>query len=273
MEHLTDAEIVEQIHNEFFTAGDKALDEAKDILANPKLDLAEQAARFIALGFHRAKPVTEITERKKKSTECNNLIEAITYFRVNYPNHKFIMEEDVKKICYKYGLLFGESENYTGDIPVKNLEAIEAFTLRKEDYTEKNKSSWEMMMDMYAGISLFSPRRSGRNALNSDLMAGFDGIIPTMNRQAQGYAMGIDPVYNKKADKSIETEKAPFKICAPKSDFNTMGYEIRDGYRLVYDPVVLQPVRHAETGVTGYLIVTAWGAESADATVINHNQN
>jgi hypothetical protein len=62
-------------------------------------------------------------------------------------------------------------------------------------------------------------------------------------------------------------EQSHFEICAPEKDLYTEG-AIKKGHRLVYpDPVVLQPVRG------GYLIVTAWGEEASDESVVNEKFN
>jgi len=119
-------ELVEKIHNEFDTAADRLLDEAKSIIANSDIEKGE---RLKAIGFNNSVPVknSEVALQKKQ------LAEKIEYYQVFYPNNKFITEEEVERICKKYGLLFGETINYIGNIPEKNLKEIEAFVLREED--------------------------------------------------------------------------------------------------------------------------------------------
>jgi hypothetical protein len=41
----------------------------------------------------------------------------------------------------------------------------------------------------------------------------------------------------------------------------------KDGYKLEYDPIVLQPVKG------GYLVVTKWGLEASDEIVTNPTSN
>ena len=45
------------------------------------------------------------------------------------------------------------------------------------------------------------------------------------------------------------------------------GYKLKQVYKDIPDPVVLQPVKG------GYLILTAWGDEASDPLVINENFN
>jgi hypothetical protein len=95
------------------------------------------------------------------------------------------------------------------------------------------------------------------------------GLIPSLDKLPM-ITYGADPYVKEETTKQPpkETEQAAFKICAPQTDFNTSGYVVKDGFRLVYDPVVLQPVKDGH-----FLIVTAWGAEASDELVINQNHN
>lgn len=282
MNTKTNNELVAEIHEAFYSADERLLQEAKDLLANPRLDKAIYAERLGSLGFGSAKPVKEAIAIAENHLKAGDLIKGIEHWRMYYPGNKFITEEEVKRICEKYGLLLGDAANYTGDVPEKNLCEIEAFKLRKEDYTEKQKG-WGGLWDTFAtayfsqnllGIRRSKPRRSGVLASYFDQVNGEMSGLPksigmiTEPSIGGGWAIGYDPYGGpKKEEKAKETEQASFKICAPKQDFNTLGYVEVDGYRLVYDPVVLQPVKD------GYLIVTAWGQEASDEIVVNQAQN
>lgn len=279
MNTKTNDELVAEIHDEFYSADERLLQEAKNLLANPKVNKAIYAERLNKIGFGASKPVKEALEIVEAHGKAGEIIKKIEYFRVWYPSNKFITEDEVKKICEKYGLLLGDAQNYIGDVPEKNLTEIEKFSLRKEDWTEKalSYSFRSFTLDMFSGlfndlmlghVSIQS-RRSG--ALNDYYRRVNEsiGLIPSLDRSLPMMTSSfIDPfVKEKTMEPAKEMEQASFKICAPQKDFNTGGYEVKEGYRLVYDPVVLQPVNG------GYLIVTAWGKESEDEIVINHNQN
>jgi hypothetical protein len=282
MNTKTNDELVMEIHEAFYSADERLLQEAKDLLANPKIDKALYAERLSKVGFAASKPVKDAIDMAEAHLKAGDTIKTVEYYRVHYPNNKYITAEEVKKICEKYGLLLGDASNYIGDVPEKNLGEIERFRLRKEDWTEKALSygfgSFTMEMfsslwsSQYLGIASAKSRRSG--VLSDYYRRVNEGIglitLPPTYADEQpkidyGYSVGVDPY--KKEEPSKETEQAAFKICAPKKDFNTAGYEVKDGHILVYDPVVLQPVKE------GFLIVTAWGAEASDELVINHNQN
>lgn len=236
---------IEAIHKRFDIAGERLLMQAKRIIANGKEPNTDKVERLKALGFGATKPIKEMQERDKAKTDAHETIEAIEYYRTYYPSYKFISTKQIQSICKKYGLLYGDSKNYLGDIPEKNLCEIENFKLREEDYYEEPKGIWE---------SLLMPRDIGW--------------------LYEKYAFGVDP-YKKEeplsdstmafrmsmlaAEKTQPPKKAKplFKICAPKKEFNTAGYEVKDGFKLVYDPIVIQPVKFKN--IEGGLIVSKWG--------------
>jgi hypothetical protein len=182
------------------------------------------------------------------------MIEAIQYFQIKYPQYKFITEESVKKICKKYGLVYGPVGRYRGEVPEKNLRQIEEFVVHPED------KAWERYIrdtsvlgrgPISMGLSDYEDvKRKEEEKIND---------IPTallLMRSAEYY------------------EEAPLEIAAPKSDFDTNGMEIED-YQLtkkhIPDPVVLQPVQYKREKY--YLIVTAWGDEASDPYVVNEKNN
>jgi hypothetical protein len=261
MEQIT----AEQIHQEFYSAEDRLLDEAKDLIENPKIKQMLRAERFSKIGFSSAKPVKEMEEIFFATQKASKTISAIEYFRIHYPNNKFITEDEVVKICKKYALLLGDAVNYIGDIPEKNLYEIEHFKLRKEDYTPK-----EDLLSGFTGLIPFI-LHGGQSSVGFDIAENINSSQSTVwDRWLR--TGGGDAFFNARG-KQIEVaeknnhEQAKFKICAPQKDFNTAGYEIKDGYCLVWDPVVLQPVKG------GYLIVTAWGPEASDEIIVNQIKN
>jgi hypothetical protein len=282
MNTKTNDELVAEIHDAFYSADERLLQEAKDLLNFPQEDKAKKAERIKKLGFGAAKLVKEVAGHPEKVTDANKLIKAIEYWRIHYPNYKFITEVEVKKICEKYCLVLGEAGKYLGDIPEKNLFEIEAFNLRKEDYIEQvtYESTFTKLLSTYMGLPMLEPPPVYESPFLGVVSSRPRQIVPN-DRMAQYKQMfksvsmlGFDPWGSfeeakdqKKPEKKVEKIRPDFKICAPQTDFNTSGYVVKEGYILVYDPVVLQPVRD------GYLIVTAWGIEGTDELVINQNQN
>ena len=282
MNTQTNDELVAEIHDAFYSADERLLQEAKVLLNTPQEDKAKKAERINKLGFGSAKPVKEVAGHASKSADASKLIKAIEYWRIHYPNNKFITEPEVKKICEKYGLVLGEAGKYLGDIPEKNLSEIESFQLRPEDYIEQVtfESQLNYIVSRYMGL----PTPSDPPQYESPFL----GVVSSRSRRSveeesiikpmefyRGISMiGLDPFGSfgkpkktKEPEKKVEKVRPEFKICAPPTDFNTSGYVLQKGYILVYDPVVLQPVKD------GYLIVTAWGKEASDEIVVNETHN
>lgn len=283
---------VQEIHNAFFSAEEKLLKEAVEIINTPKEAKNIKAAILKKLGFGNSKPVKDASQLQAKQDQAKKIQDRIGYFRQHYPNNKFINEEEVKRICEKYGLLLGGAFNYTGDIPEKNLKEIENFKLREVDcVTTSNPVGirvWELPQEslgldrdgMFRNFGMMIP---GAQESEREMMRQNDRIREAQReRQRQidydrqmraameyyvsGGALRSSTQMPNSASRPPVAQKPNFKICAPKADFNILGY-IEVGHVLVYDPVVLQPVYE------GYLIVSAWGEEASDPSVVNEVMN
>lgn len=225
--------VIQQIHNEFDTAGDRLLKQAESILS--KSTDTSKAERLKKLGFASAGPVSRANTYKDQKEKSYALAQRIEYFRTYYPNNKFITQEMVKTICTKYGLVCGSIALYLGDVPLKNIEEMEAFKLREEDFS---RFKCGMLFNHWLGTKPFWGYTKR------------DGQTP----------------YHCPKEKMEHTEQEPFEICAPEKDFNTAGMSKRDVF-LVPDPIVLQPVDG------GFLIVSKWGLEASDELAVNHAHN
>ena len=110
-------ELVKEIHTNFFTEVDRLLIDAKKVgsLETEYQNLIDKSNRLERLGFKNSKEVSDAKVEIKRldairieNLKKENVIEAINYFSIKYPQYKFITEESVKKICEKYGLIYGE---------------------------------------------------------------------------------------------------------------------------------------------------------------------
>jgi hypothetical protein len=244
-------ELIEEIHESFYTEVDKLLAEAKVMrpTESSQEDLIRKAERLRKLGFTATKETSAVIPEEKRielAKQENNrkaeLIEAIKYFSQKYPQYKFITEESVSKICEKYGLVYGLVSNYIGTVPDKNLEQMEQFKIHDEDkcYIKKSSSAYSDNIEICKMPDEFERK------------------------------MRISSYF------SVSYSQCPLEIAAPIKDFNTQGKELK-GNKLVAkkieipDPVVLQPVYYK--GTKHYLIVTAWGLEASDELVINERNN
>jgi hypothetical protein len=270
------------IHADFFGAEERLYLEAVCLVKDPQTKKVLYSERFNKIGFGKCKAVQEAMAIVEKHKLSEKLIESIEYFRLHYPSYRYITEAEVKILCGKYGLLLGDSANFIGEVPEKNLVDIEKFKLRKDDWIEGGKSG-----SIYDGARLNSfaiGDEAGLWATGIDPIStpqrGTLGLVHYFRPSRQsglnqwiaeylGRELAAPPPSG--AKRTFPKEQPPFKICAPIEDFDRKGYEIRDGYRLVWDPIVLQPVSH--NNIPGYLIVTAWGDEATDPMVVNSVKN
>ncbi len=230
-------EIVQEIHNSFNGAADSALQEANRILGNSKpieshIDTLEQ------LGFTNVKSVVQASRKRAQINLLKEQAELISHFQQNYPMYKYIQEEQVGEICRKYGLVMGEVNRYIGEVPKKNIEEIAKF--KKDGIKEEDR---KYLTTTWVGTKECSYKEY-------------------IHRQAVSSAVWS----NYRVYEWMEDNK--YKICAPISDMNMEGAQIK-GHKImdIPDPVVLYPVRE------GYLIISAWGPEASDESVVNHKMN
>ena len=248
----TQKEIIQEIHETFFTEVDTLLRESEEMISDETTMgyLIDKCERLKALGFNSSKEVKEAEveiERLKDVSRINNyknhVNRAIKYFSVKYPSYKFITKKSIEKICNKYGLVYGNVDRYIGTIPDKNLEHIEKFKISDEDKCYYRTYDGWISGSKYEEISdLISLERFKNNDVHTS-------------------------VYYSKY-------KGTLKIAAPKKDFNLTNSEIRD-FKIESivkeDPVVFHPVQFENK--VFYLIVTAWGDEASDELVVNHKMN
>jgi hypothetical protein len=260
-------EVIEEIHETFYTEVDKLLASAKiaNSLDTDKQDLIEKCARLKALGFTNTKEVKEaeteiarLDELKRDNEAKKTLIEAINYFSFKYPNYKFITEKSVEKICAKYNLVYGAIERYIGTVPDKNLKHIEDFRVLEDD---------ECFICEQLMWSSFS---SGERSMRKE--------YKTAERYKEDQKRKENVDYYRMCMMHHSTReinmKCPLEIAAPLKDFNMQGMEVK-GHKIskieIPDPIVLKPVIF--NNQKHYLIVTAWGLEAGDELVVNANHN
>lgn len=245
---LSVVETIEAIHNEFDSATERLLAEAKTIIEKPITDKGERMAK---IGFGSTAEAKEALVIKSEKQAAANLAHRIMDYSVRYPNNKFITEQEVKKICEKYSLVFGESKDYIGDIPDENLLEIEAFALKEEDKF-KSRIGWYRAHYGFGRQTLWVRGVEG----GEDCYYG----ALTVNNEFKRYP---------KSEEGFHSESPAFKICASVKDFDMTGRELQ-GYKVkesIPDPIVLQPVSD------GYLIVSKWGLEASDPIAVNQSHN
>jgi hypothetical protein len=237
---------IEQIHNEFDTAGERLLCEAKELLS--KESDTNKGERLKKIGFRSSLHAVKADNINTKRQIQKEIATSVEYYAHHYPFNKYINDDEVNKICKKYGLLCGPASNYKDDMPDNNLVEIERFSLREEDmnkikygyfkYDDGHLVGSKEPTDLY-GYTVFNGWRFNHDIIRKDI------------------------------SETHHFEKPEFKICAPQSHFDMTNMEKKGHFLSIHvpDPIVLQPV----TG--GYLIVTKWGLEASDELVVNKKDN
>lgn len=240
-------DIIEEIHDTFYTEVDRLLKDAGIKGAEPTLSNdALRGKKLVELGFVNSKQAQQFNNENKRveevqqtNTQKAQLKRAIEYFSFKYPNYKFITEESVKKICEKYNLIYGEVTYFKGEVPTKNLQHIIDFKI------DENDEAW----------AIIKPS-------------------PFFGNTVIGLAGKTEAEWHENTVRVYRTLKLPLEICAPLKDFDTTNMKI-ENFKLskieIPDPVVLQPILFE--GVKHYLIVTAWGDEASDELVVNQKMN
>jgi len=270
----TTNQIIEEIHDNFYTEVDRLLASAKvsKSLDTDKQALIDKCHKLKELGFINTKEVQEAEVEIKRlailaaeNANKKTLIEAINYFSFKYPNYKFITEESVKKICAKYNLVYGEVSKYIGEVPDKNLQHIKDFKVDKMDdvVLEFYRSTW--------GDSRIKPISYKSSELYKSELRNLE--LESFSDEDKWIMLKHDMMLNHYSSRVSEVV-APLEIAAPLKDFNMEGMEL-EGFKIskieIPDPVVLKPVFFG--GQKHYLIVTAWGLEGSDELVVNQKMN
>lgn len=265
-------EIIEEIHETFYSEVDRLLADAKILRSTEttKQDLIDKCKKLEELGFAQTKECVEakseldrIAKINIENSQRDHLCSAIEYFSVKYPNYKFITEDSVKKICAKYNLVYGEVSKYTGTVPDKNLKHIIDFKIDEEDECAIDE---EFYLRSFGSQSVKKIYMSGKK-LNDD-----------KKRQEKERDDDYIAYYRAMMIRSMNTRNVkqicPLEIAAPLKDFNMTASEVKD-FKIskleIPDPVVLKPVFFE--GRKHYLIVTAWGLEASDELVVNQKMN
>lgn len=128
--------IIAEIHNEFDTAQDKLLQQAKQILSELdkfQINKSEiEAMRLQNIGFVNTPLVKKMSEFSVKRQDKESQIvktkkeaELIQHYQFTYPLMKFLTIEELERICNKYNLIYAPVGNFIKDVPEKNITEIE----------------------------------------------------------------------------------------------------------------------------------------------------
>jgi hypothetical protein len=141
----SNAELIEDIHNEVYSAHELLLNEAKATLEKPIDDSkVKDYENLMKLGFNNEKNIKKYKKEVSLIEESKRLKSKIEYYNFKYPFNKFINEDSIVKICERYRLILTTVDRFIGEIPEKNQKEIIDFKVDKIDilYSFSNESEY-----------------------------------------------------------------------------------------------------------------------------------
>lgn len=256
-----------EIHHEFKIASEKMLAQANEIIANTTVNKTK-VELLQSLGFGQAREVLESSDKIKVLDLSTKQIELVRRYAIEYPSYKFITEKQVKHICHKYGLVFGDVSDYKGFVPEKNLKEIEQFL---KIYNKKEQYTHVVDLYPYSGESMLNVPLTLELSIDQGYhlcqVKGTDRLLqqPVFVEAMKGnYYGNLTLPDGHDFSGKVNIKKIAMKIAAPLKDMDMSGKTIENGYQVVEikkeipDPVVFH---HVEGG---YIISTMWADEQFD---------
>lgn len=265
-------DVVIEIQNEIDTAQDRLLQQAKDIIAYRQPLQNKKAERLAAVGFINSTPVITNLENKNILVKTREQANFIEYYKQNYPFQKFITEDELKRICKKYNLIYMPVENYAKDVPEANLIEIENSKQRMPQDAPENLLWCELKKDN----SFFLTSRSGGGwcgIWGSEwyrIPKKINGINFFSNFNADTYLkneFGFTTDYLVKSVKNFSQNRQGLFIAAPKSHFKGVDKSIFSFIPEPKDPIVFRFVKG------GIQVLSKWGLEGQDEVFVNEKLN
>lgn len=296
--------LIAEIHNEFDTAQERLLEQANQLLASLSVPTESKiegiASRLERVGFTATPSIRRAENLKRRRQEVQETLvsskeqaDLINYYKFNYPFLKFLTEDELKRICDKYGLIHAPVGNYIKEVPEKNLRDIEvAQELRATDTVEDvmyfksysdqgDMDKFLQKLGLQNGEITKSDLRRVMN--NSPYIRGYNMVDYYLDRVVDNntwlfcisyhdYRDGTGRTWNYEGVQ-VQLKKDLF-IAAPKSHFNLKGLDKKSKHGFfsvlkteVKDPIVFRYVRG------GVQVLTCWGLEGEDPMLYNEKMN
>ena len=251
---------IEEIHDAFDTASERALTEAKAIIDGPSHSDQEKIDLMKRIGMPNNPLVKNLAERDAKKQAAKNRADIVMRYQMMYPHLKIIFLDQVTAICEKYGLVCGDISKYIGDVPMKNLKEISEFKLFPEDIRYQRSIYSKYMHNVVTSPIEYSSTNH-YNSQRSTTCAQL--VVCDLPAEIKEDAVHIDDNI-----RFLGATRSPFAICAPAKDMDTTrtvtkGVFITD----IPDPIVLYPQKDC------FIIVSKWGLEASDPLVVNEKMN
>jgi hypothetical protein len=265
--------LVKEIHSAFDREADTLLVIPKKNF--PKREaIEEKAERLKNLGFIRSSEVErlerfdrDLEAQVKQYEEQRTAHEFAQKYRTKYPGLKFITQEQLDEICWKYDLVTKDISEYTGEVPEQKLFEIE-YRLDEIEEADIHVNDFLYSLDVFDEEKFSRLVEESRDRISCYVLASIKSTT-TYHCRSRGKNQLSDPeiieAFKNQGvpEKDIILSKVRIKessnyglrISAPESMFRK---EPSKGL----DPIVLQPVNG------GYLVIAKWGEEANDPELV-----
>jgi hypothetical protein len=282
---------VADIHKDFKTLADAFVAEAKkaEVAVKDPPKKPEILERYEKLGLKRNKHIKEyaqmeadFNDKQVVYEENQRMVKIIEAYRVLYPAHPFIPENNLQELCKKYGLVFDKAAYFTEDIPLDCLEAMEKFE-PKGSIDDPTEVAPYIPPDPYASqrrrrkregftVKEIKPTTGGTLAIDMNWHESFNRAvrqsIVDVNTGFIESGNTIDALRNTIAQLTTPQKTKEFHIVGTKDMFDLPWGRSWDekSHTSEDDPIVLYQVRF------GWLIIAAWGPEAELPEINLYNQ-
>ena len=278
---------IQDIHNEFDSVEDILLLEA-DVLIdelNSKSDstLESKAKDLEKLGFFKSFVVKNSKELNKKIQITKEQADLIREYKQLYPFQKFLTEEELDRICQKYGLIYAPVGNYIEDVPQKNLNEIaNAKALEARFRPKNNKYITITSATSFASTTESNFPKEMKAFLKDPIELHFDIKRDRYSNYSTeeildklGYKGPPAQWSNLTKVEVNEVSKEGLFIAAPEThfDLSDVSKEKKYGYFKSHVTIVIQdPIvfRYCKGGVQ---VLSKWGDEASDELLVNPIEN
>lgn len=250
--------IVKSIHEDFDTASERAVQEARSIVdKSNRLNSHTELRDLSLLGFKNVKQVADWQKAEVDKARALETMRLVEKYSAENPNYKFITVEQVQAICEKYGLLCVPADRFKGGIPEKNMKEITEF------YKTNPKVYYEKDRRTLSGHASFD--FSNTNNFYDEQQV--NEIRRSVDRDYSRYRN----FYPFPTDLGYSFTKVPTFVCATAQDIIVQNNDKVHGKvfmtQFIEDPIVLHFVKE------GFIIVSKWGPEGNDPSLINEKMN
>lgn len=231
-------------------------------------DFTKKSDFLKAINFHNSKATklySAIIESEEYRKDFNRRYNGM---------YKFILPEQLERVCEKYNLFVRGVNDFCGDIPEKNIKDMMDFKFFSEDIFSVKIDSLSIMEK-----SILENDILDKSGMSRGVSFRLEFLTDTMKRIANNYSnkfykgdMGwrIENKFISQTELVIAAVPSLFRPSAFEKDKTRLGNareELEATGKVDLDPIVMLKNNY------GYIIITAWGDEANDELVVNQNLN